>query len=113
MSGNFQDDWMTAAPDIADVDPGCVRLPRPQVVQRPPGGGVGGVVDQLGQLGVLTVRNCLSLLSSQLSQLSHLVELQHKDVAESVEDVEVEALHHHWGRSQVSHLALLGSVGCV
>ena len=67
MSGNFQDDGMTAAPDIADVDPGCVLLPRPQVVQRPPGGGVGGVVDQLGQLGVLTVMNCLSLVISTVS----------------------------------------------
>ena len=60
---DFQDDWMTAASDIADVDPGCVGLPRRQVVQRPPGGGVGGVVDQLGQLGVLKVRDGLSLSS--------------------------------------------------
>ena len=54
MRGDLQDDGLAAAGNIADVDPGCVGLPRPQVVQRPAGGRVGGVVNQLGQLGVLT-----------------------------------------------------------
>ena len=37
MSGDFQDDGMAAAAHVADVDPGGVRLARPQVVQGPPG----------------------------------------------------------------------------
>ena len=53
MSGDLQDDGVAAAGHIADVDPGCVRLPRPQVVQGPPGCRVGGVMDQLGELRVL------------------------------------------------------------
>ena len=61
MRGDLQDDGLAPAGNVADVDPGCVGLPRPQVVQRPAGGRVGGVVNQLGQLGVLTDQSYLVL----------------------------------------------------
>ena len=53
MRGDFHDDGLTPAGHVAHVDPGRVQLPRPQLLQRPAGGGVGGVLHQLGELGVL------------------------------------------------------------
>ena len=44
MRGDFHDDGLTPAGHVAHVDPGRVRLPRPQLLQRPAGGGVGGVL---------------------------------------------------------------------
>ena len=93
MRGDFHDDGLTAAGHVAHVDPGRVRLPRPQLLQRPAGGGVGGVLHQLGELGVLAGESFSQCC--QPSHPTHLVELQHEDLAESVGEVEVEALHHH------------------